>query len=183
MLKRLAHKADGMGPYPDPRFPPSIYYRFLCLLASEMEPKLSVELGVCGGGASFHLALGWRHGTVIGVEHAKGNDRQQANWKFIRDNCINFRLWEGDSINSALDIFNEYGSVNILFIDTIHTYQRTIDEFKAWQPYMAENAVVCLDDLHRVQMAGVWNWMPKNKVRLDNLHCGSTEGGFGVIWK
>ena len=70
-----------------------------------------------------------------------------------------------------------------MFIDTIHTYRRTIDEFEAWRPFLAEDAVVCLDDLHRVQMGGVWKWMPKNKLRLDNMHPGGAEGGFGVIWK
>ena len=52
-FKELEQRALNTAPFPDPRFPPSPYYRFLRLLAAEMRPRLSVELGVCGGGASF----------------------------------------------------------------------------------------------------------------------------------
>jgi hypothetical protein len=31
-------------------------------------------------------------------------------------------------------------------------------------------------------MEAAWNELPGQKLRLDMLHPGSTEGGFGVIW-
>ena len=66
LLKEIAAQALNESAYPDPRFPPSEYYKFLKLLARYQQPNLSVELGVCGGGGSLHLAMGWQQGIVVG---------------------------------------------------------------------------------------------------------------------
>lgn len=179
ILRNLAQQALADPIYPDPRFPPSAYYRFLYRLAEYQKPSLSVELGVCGGGGSLHLALGWDDGIVCGVDVGV---EYQDNLKYLNSNCPNFKFWLGDSVMAAKQIAAKYGLVDILFIDTIHTYDRTIAEFQAWRPYLASNAVVCFDDLLRAEMAGLWEWLPEPKLRLDALHDGSDEGGFGVIW-
>ena len=57
-LIRLAKIAMMEAPYSNPNFPPSPYYRFLKNVAYEINSRLSVELGVCGGGASLHMAIG-----------------------------------------------------------------------------------------------------------------------------
>ena len=64
----LRQEALARPPWPDSRFPPSPYDRFLRVLAENVHPSLSVELGLCGGGGSFHLCQGWPGGTVVGVE-------------------------------------------------------------------------------------------------------------------
>lgn len=69
-FKLWAAQAMGMAPWPDERFPPSPYYRFLRVLAQNLHPELAVELGVCGGGGSFHMAKGNPRGVVVGVEKA-----------------------------------------------------------------------------------------------------------------
>jgi hypothetical protein len=65
-LTRIAKQAALSPPmvdhYPEPgsekvTFPPSPYYRFLKLIAEEIGSRLSVELGLCGGGGSLHLAM------------------------------------------------------------------------------------------------------------------------------
>lgn len=185
----LATRAMAAAPWPDPRFPPSPYYRFLRYLAQAHQPTLSVELGLCGGGGSFHLAIGWPGGTVVGVEHAVGDDQQRANWSHVQGKCSNFVLWKGDSVGDSPEIFKRYGACGLLFIDTIHTTERTIEEWEAWMPYMAPRAVVCLDDVQRREMAGLWDWVPWPKMRLDFLHSGGLDvagfgdGGFGVAWR
>lgn len=178
----LASMAMGHSPYPDPRFPPSPYYRFLKLLTATLYPALSVELGVCGGGGSFYLAQGWRSGRVVGIDNTV---EYPDNIAFVQMIMSNFVFYQGDSVESAPNIYAAYGPVNILFIDTIHTFERTVQEFEAWRPYLARAAVVCFDDLNRAEMAGFWEWLPKPKHRLDQLHGGegSTEGGFGVWWQ
>ena len=183
-LRGLARRAMTMRPFPDDRFPPSEYYRFLRLLAENMRPRLSVELGLCGGGGSFHLALGWAQGTVVGVEVSEGDDEKRDNWRFIEQHCPNFVLWRGDSVESAPQIFNQYGQVDILFIDTVHTLEQTMAEWVAWRPYLSRRAIVCLDDLFRPGMKDAWAEIPGNKMRLDYLH-GAAEagGGFGVVWR
>ena len=183
-FEQLAVQALALPPWPDPRFPPSPYYRFLRLLAANAHPALSVELGVSGGGASFHLAVGWPDGQVVGVENADGSDFERENWQHVAERCPNWTLWRGDSVDGAPEIAKVYGEVDILFVDTVHTIERTVAEWRAWEPFMAGTAVICLDDLHRPGMQEAWDWLPWEKVRLDDLHPGGNgDGGFGVAWR
>lgn len=182
LFRRIATVAASAPIYPDPRFPPSVYYRFLYKLAEHMEPKVSVELGLCGGGASLHLALGCETGLVIGVDVS--NDWPE-NVQHVQDTCPNFRFWRMDSIDAVVHFVRTVRStVDILFIDTVHTYQRTMAEFDAWRPLLSPTAVVLLDDLFREGMNKVWAELPGYKLRMDKLHIGGsrTDGGFGVLY-
>ena len=178
-MRRCADTALVQQPYPNPLFPPSPYYRFLRILATETKPKLSVVLGVCGGGCCLHLALGHTAGRVIGVDYAYDHPEQLSH---IKSECANFTFWHGDSTQAAFEIFKDFGYVDILFIDTVHIRDATIREFEVWRQYLSKTAVVCFDDLLRVEMGDFWDWLPgPNKVRLDDMHP-SAEGGFGVWW-
>lgn len=177
---KLANEAIKMPVYGNPAFPPSPYYRFFRALAATLRPTLMVELGVCGGGASLHMALGNPEGKVIGIDHAMD---YPANIDFINETCPNFELVLGDSVESAPGVAEKHGMVGLLFIDTVHTYERTMAEWRAWEPWMAREAVICLDDLLRPGMNQAWNEVPWENVRIDSLHPGSTEGGFGVAWR
>lgn len=179
-VESLANQARHLQPYPNYLFPPSVYYRFFQLLAQTMQPKLSVELGVCGGGGSLHLAMGWHSGVVVGVDQTRDHPEHMC---YIERVCPNFTFWLGDSVTSAPEIAAKFGKVNILFIDTIHTKPRTLEEMAAWKPYLADGALVCLDDLFRPEMVGLWEEFPEPKLRLDWLHDGAEfGGGFGVVW-
>ena len=182
ILQELAEAAPKQGIYPNPMFPPSIYYRFLRLLTGRMKPECSVELGICGGGGSLHMALGHPDGLVIGIDVA--ND-YPTHIEYVIETCPNVRFWRMDSIEAAI----EYEAallppVSILFIDTIHTYERTMAEFAAWRSLLAADAVVVLDDLFRDGMDRVWRELPGEKARFDLLHIGGvpTDGGFGVVY-
>jgi predicted O-methyltransferase YrrM len=187
----LANRALASPPWPDPRFPPSAYYRFLLLLAQEMKPSLSVELGLGGGGGSFHLAVGWPEGTVVGVDRDPGFGWDGANWAFIEETCSNFVRWQGDSVESAPEIAKLYGAVDVLFIDTTHEYGQTMAEWAAWEPFMAERAVVCMDDLFRWGMDRAWADVPwPDKLKVKELHDGGEvgpdsygDGCFGIVWR
>ncbi len=178
---QLASQAINEAPYPDPRFPPSCYYRFLKLLASEMKSRLSVELGVSGGGGSLHLALGNSEGKVIGVDYAWDHPERI---NYILDNFPNYTFIKGDSVEYAPAIYESYGKIDILFIDTTHTYHQTLTEYNSYKPFLSDRAIVCLDDLFRPHMDEAWNDIKADhKVRLDNLHISQiNEGGFGVMW-
>jgi predicted O-methyltransferase YrrM len=175
-IVRLSYEAEYVPVYPDPRFPPSLYYRFLRCLAEHMQPELSVELGVCGGGASLHLCLG-SPGHVIGIDYVNS---YPDNVTYIQSHFQNFSFWEMDSIEAARLAGDP---VDILFIDTVHTYERTMAEFDAWKCLLYKGSVVCLDDLFREGMDRAWEELPGEKVRLDFLHHGGspTDGGFGCI--
>lgn len=167
-------------PYPDPRFPPSPYYRFMRILAQNLQPRLSVELGVCGGGGSFHLAIGWPNGKVAGVDIAYD---YPDNLEYIFRQCDNFEFWQWDTIQAAERIYKQHGEVDILFLDSVHTFEHTTAELKAYRPYLSDKAVVLFDDLFRPEMVGLWESLPGHKLRMDTLHDGAESGGgFGAIW-
>lgn len=178
-LLHLANRAiKEENPYPSPLFPPSPYYRFLKLLAQELQPRLSVELGVCGGGGSLHLALGNPQGRVVGVDMQYDHPDQL---RHIYSVCPNFVFWQGDSVEDAPKIVSDYGQPQLIFVDTTHTYDQTLAEFEAWHPYLADGWVMCFDDLRRAEMGNIWDVLPGPKLRLDELHP-TAEGGFGVVW-
>lgn len=180
ILRQWAGLALSARPFPNPLFPPSPYYRFLKVLAMNLQPKLSVELGVCGGGGSLHLAMGWARGKVIGVDITYDHPEHI---KYIQDKYSNFQWMLGDSCEVVQGIYDEFGEIDILFIDTLHTYQQTMKEFNTYKPFLSDKAVVCLDDLLRPGMSQAWREMPDNKLRLDMLHDGAENGGgFGVVW-
>jgi len=181
MFEHLAYKARRDEPYNDGRFPPSVYYRFMRQLAAYIHPRLSVELGVCGGGGGLHLALGYPEGYVVGIDKC---DNYPENIRHILGACCNYEFRIGDSWKEAVKVYADFGKIDILFIDTVHTYDRTMLEFIVWRPYLSRHAVVLLDDLYREGMDELWEDMPGSKVRLDDLHYGdsTTGGGFGVVY-
>lgn len=189
-LTRIAKQASLTGPlvpnYPDlanlkVTFPPSPYYRFLKLLAEDMNSRLSVELGVCGGGGSLHLAMGSQRAVGVDVTYHEYQDNKQ----WLGQNYPNLNLFEGDSVEFAPYVYRRFGQIDILFIDTTHTYDQTMAEYNAYQPYLSMQAVIVLDDLFREGMDRVWAEMPETKARFDFLHpsASPTDGGLGVIWK
>jgi len=180
LLEQWWQQALTQEPYPDPRFPPSPYYRFLKILAQNLQPRLSVELGVCGGGGSFHLAIGYPLGKVVGVDLAYDHPE---NLNFVISQYPNFHFWLGDTIEVAGDIYQEHGEIDILFLDSVHTFDHTTAELKAYRPYLSDRAIVLFDDLLRPEMVGLWESLPGYKLRMDTLHDGAESGGgFGAIW-
>ena len=106
ILANEAAKAPQMvANYPDPSnskvtFPPSPYYRFLRLLALDLKSRLSVELGVCGGGGSLHLAMAST--VVVGVDVAFD---YEDNITWITKHYPNFKFIRADSVDIAPVIF------------------------------------------------------------------------------
>lgn len=181
----LQDQVFDLEPWPDERFPPSPYYGFLRLLAANAKPRLSVELGLAGGGGSFHLCEGWPAGTVVGVERAEPDDQQRDNWHFLQCRHPNFVLWRGDSVESADRIAATYGEVDVIFFDTTHEYEQTAREWAAWEPHLRSRCVACFDDLDRPGVGRFWGELAGDKVRLDWLktYPGGGDGGFGVWWR
>lgn len=183
-LRILASNALVDHIYHDPRFPPSLYYRFLKMISRNIKSRLSVELGVAGGGGSLYLAMGsW--GQVVGVDLDYINHVE--NIEYVKKEFKNFIFWEMDTVASAKPVYDTFGEVDILFLDSVHTFDQTTKEYLAYKPYLSDKAVICLDDLHRTEMVDVWNWFTENVgkgLRLDFLHSGSpnVDGGFGVIY-
>lgn len=177
-LVAIAEIAVSMPVYPNALFPPSLYYRFLLALASVVRPSLSVELGVCKGGASLHLALGYSQNKVIGVDHALS---YPDHVQYVKSVCPNFEFWLMDSIESAVEVNKLDLKVNILFLDTKHVYDQVMGEYKAYESLLAEDAVVLFDDL---DCAGVRKAFVEIAPKREHVDLGTlrlSRSGFGVI--
>lgn len=180
-LTQLAKMAEGLPPFTNSgMFPPSRYYRFLYNLAIEKKPKISVVLGVCGGGCCHNLCIGSGKGKVYGVDVANSYPK---NIEYLEQHP-NFQFVIADSVMLASEKTFSKIKVDVLFIDTVHTYDQTIAEFNAWHPRLADDAVVLLDDLFRDGMKEAFEELPGEKLRFDTLHIGGsdTDGGFGVVY-
>lgn len=185
-LNELAEQAKKDEVYPSKLFPPSLYYRFLFRLAEWKKPKLSVVLGVCGGGCALHLSKA-NEGKVIGVDYQYDHPEHI---KHIETNFQNFEFMLEDSVKSAEKIYKKHGLIDILFIDTDHRYDRTLKEFNAYKPYMAPGGLMLFDDLFRHHphdekgVGDAWDEIEAEKCRIDELHDGDYPhgGGFGIAW-
>jgi len=152
-----------------------LYYRFLELLAEWWKPRLSVELGVYGGEGSRHLCMGYPEGIVVGVDINPLQAQMPANFHFM----------QMDSVAAADEYENVVFEipVDILFIDTTHTYEQTMAEYNAWFQYLNGNALIVMDDLHRPGMMKAWDKIQGYHVLLNQLHVcpDPVDGGFGVV--
>ncbi len=179
-IRQLRDAAHGLDPLPEEKWPPSVYYRFLALLVADMNAKRFVELGTCGGGASYNVAKMNPATEVISIDVCK-----QPQVADVEALCPNFRFVLGDSIKSAAAIGPE-APIDVLFVDTLHTYEQASGEFKAWLPYLKPGSVVCFDDIYHQGVDRAWHEISHVKTEFTELHVlhisGSpTDGGFGAV--
>ena len=152
-----------------------LYYPFLYHLAQEMKPSRIVELGVQTGRSTAHLALGAPEATVYAVDPDK--------WDLtdIFDHCSNIVFFEEYSQDFNTDYLT--GGIDILFIDSDHTYEQVMTEWTKFSPFVQKDGVVLLDDIHYSEdMEKAWNELPGEKLDISHLHpAGKPYAGFGAI--
>lgn len=150
----------------------SIYYRFLYFLIKECAATLSVELGVCTGRGTAHMAAANPNGKVIGVDPAAwgtlaGIMKRYPNIELQRCRSDSPQLLDSISVSS----------VEVLFIDSVHISDYTLEETQLWTPKMKDGGVILYDDLlHSEDMRTLLPQLPfPEKGFLDGLHF----SGFG----
>lgn len=181
-LERLIEKALNEGPpadlawiYQDFYSP---YYNLMRLLSSSIKNGVLVELGVHKGRGVASLAYGNPKNTVIGFDTVKCPE-------------LDFVLAEFESIDfvqrpslPAYDFFGEGNilnkKINLLHVDTEHSYAMAKAEFEAYKPFLAKGAYVLFDDLHAIEdeVLKYFNELDYYKIQDDRLHpiC-----GYGVL--
>lgn len=115
-----------------------------------------VELGVRTGNSTLALlaACAATHSQLVSYdidsacpENVRRTAREHThNWPAC-DRAISKR-WDFRALDSILaaDQWSSGGFVGMLFIDTIHEYERTRDELAAWLPKLRRDAVICGHD-------------------------------------
>lgn len=147
------------------------YYHLMYLLGNEFKNGLAVELGVETGRASRALAMGGLN--VIGIDHTR-----HETIKHTIENFSNFIFVEADSM--PIPELVKGKSIDILHVDTEHTYEQPKEEFNAYKPFLNDGAVVLFDDLHAKEDAVLqfFNELPYPKIQDDQLH---KVCGYGVM--
>lgn len=147
------------------------YYHLLYRLAGEYSTSQAVELGVHNGRGVGAMAMSGIE-RVVGIDHFRHPDLDDIQKQFS-----NFVFLECDSLPVPGAIT---GTIDILHIDTEHSFSQAKAEFEAYEPFLEKGAVVLFDDLH-AQDDGVLNFfasLPGPKIQDDRLH---PTCGYGVL--
>lgn len=177
------------------------YYRFFYHLAKWLQPKLVVELGGWQGTAAAHFAVGCRESTIVTIDHHsdEGDQHHQELMQqvFYRYSNLYYECgWSTSEVaerekgNHALgnregvNLSKYFSSIDILFIDSWHTYDNAMIDWRVYQPLLSNNALVICDDIQGGEgefdpisgMLRFWNEMPDPKFLNSNLHPATNLG-------
>lgn len=156
--------ANRCGAYYSP------YYYLMHLLAKEA--SLCVELGVEKGRGLVSFASGNSRARVVGFDTTR-----RIEIASVLDIFPNIEFRE----HPALPATDLGQPIDVLHIDTEHSYANAKAEFNAWKPYLADFAFVLFDDLNAMEgdVNRFFQELPYHKVRDDRLH---PVCGYGVLF-
>ena len=147
-------------------------------------------------------------GTIVELGNREGlgilsiYDALQPNSKFYTLDIVDDVRFVNDKIKNdpRVHILNDFDaldfgrvqrtfdkkSISLIFLDTIHTYEQVMEEFRIWEPYMKDDCVVCIDDI-RPSMPGRTKWKFHQELNYDNKYdvteWAHNDTGFGVYLK
>tara|TARA_B100000965_G_scaffold163776_1_gene136384 strand:- start:837 stop:1463 length:627 start_codon:yes stop_codon:yes gene_type:complete len=148
------------------------------------------------------------NGTIVELGNREGlgilsvYDALQPNSEFYTLDIVDDVRFVNDKIKSdpRVHILNDFDALNadrvkktfdeksisLIFLDTIHTYEQVIEEFKLWEPYMKDDCVMCIDDI-RPSMPGRTKWRFHQELNYENKYdvteWAHNDTGFGVYLK
>lgn len=142
-------------------------------------PDFIVETGTDRGRSAAHFAAGNPDAQVLTI------DIDAACSQHARELGLdNIRAITADSLEYVPHIDNE--SIDVLFLDSLHTYEHTQAEFVAFFPKVAPGGVIFIDDIHLDEgMNRFWEWLTRcahdygDVADISELHF----SGFGVVVK
>lgn len=176
-ISNLENKQLGI-PFTDALFDDSApYYRFVYNLIKKLNPELVIELGVCTGRCTAHMAAASPECSVIGI------DPYPQDISAILNEYKNISIWGLSSTwPSTLGRIDD-GSVDVCFIDTIHAYDQVMAEYDLWSPKIKRGGIILFDDITlNSSMIQAWDEICKanptrEKISLPHLH----HSGFGAV--
>ena len=110
-----------------------------------MQPKLIVEIGVRGGESTyaFERAAQLTDATLLSIDIEDcANVSTYSNWHFIQEDDILF----ADRFPAWCQEKGLAPHIDVLFIDTSHYYDHTVQEIEKWFPHLADRALVFFHD-------------------------------------
>ena len=151
------------------------YYRWLALLTSLLRPHCILELGNRYG---ISTTMIWSElpedSHLISVDIVRDQRYvpeemwQDARVRFVFGDCLDLSIY-GDEVPIDVDV---------LWTDTMHTYQQVRDEFDVYEPLLSDQALIVVDDIRLNDKGRFFEEAPWAKWDLTTL-CHSS--GFGVL--
>ena len=121
------------------------HLELMFLEALLLQPKLIVELGVRGGTSTVvfeqvadHCGSTIISGDIEDCSKVSTNPR----WRFVRDDDVQF----AKRFPEYCEQLGVAPRVDLLFIDTSHYYDHTVEEIRQWFPLLATHAKVIFHD-------------------------------------
>lgn len=156
------------------------YNLFLYDLVKAFRFETMVETGTDRGRSAAHMALGNIRGYVFTIDvdpacSAEARALQLPNLRAWTGNSLD--IVGGEHLDGAPYIAD--GLIDLLFLDSLHTYEHTKAEWLAFKPKLHANSIVLIDDIALDEgMRRFWAELPEPKLELNHLH----YSGFGAWW-
>ena len=149
----------------------AFYLRFLYEFAKKYEPSFMLETGTDRGRSAAHLALGNPKGMVYTV------DIDPACARNVNELLIdNISASTEDSLIAGKDL---PPIVELLFIDSEHTYEHAKAEWELFRPKIVKGGIAFFDDIALNDgMKRFWQEISEPKLDLSHLH----YSGFGAAF-
>ena len=146
-----------------------------------LKPKITVELGVHNGISYFSFCQAVKRlnidATCYGVDTWKGDEHsgfyeEEVFGKVSDHNSEKYSRFS-TLIRSTFDEAKDYfidGSIDLLHIDGLHTYEAVKHDFEAWLPKLSSDALVVFHDINvRERNFGVFSLWEELKQQYSNF--------------
>jgi len=154
------------------------YNHWLTLLAQHADARLILELGNRYGVSTLALYHGLpRETRLITVDTVKDQRYVPANIfndprvRFIFGDALDLSAYDRAGVDIPIDI-------DILWTDTVHFYDQVKSEFFVYEPLLADDCIIVIDDCYLNDKGKFFREAPYEKFDLAKL---CHVNGFGVI--
>lgn len=155
-----------------------LYYEFLTVVMKEFGLKIAVECGVAGGNATKRMILSSEDSFVIGINLGIQSQCLEM-YEHYPHNVVFLDMDTTTAGNKVFEVLDGR-TIDLLFLDSTHDGITPTKEFNQFQSMLSDIALVCCDDILVPEMKKFWEWLPGEKVELNNLHNQAWAAGFGV---
>ena len=158
---------------------PHRHPRFLYRLALELQPALSIEMGVEWGITSAHLcaAAAQYGGQVVGVDiqtHLRPSSQlaeRYGNYTFLH-------MDTRQAVSYVTELVEEYGPLGLVYQDSLHRHMTFKKEWIDYSPLLGDGAVWVSNLYPGDALLRYWKWLPVKKkyAYRDSLYPSATVG-------
>lgn len=169
------------------------HMHFAAWLVKQVSPEIFVELGTHTGNSYFSFCQSvldenlntkcFAVDTWLGDDHAGhyGEDVFREVDRINRENYSSFSRLLRMRFDDAVHYFSD-GSIGILHIDGLHSYEAVRNDFELWLPKVKDGGIILFHDINvRERDFGVWRLWDELKERyprnIEFLH----SNGLGVL--